>query len=190
MLLNLKNHSMQIQKETPVAAVTIQEPRLLDQIRMLRQEIGDGLTDDDLTRLIRQTRLVKDTGFEFLSYASGFVTLCPQSPSSKHQPADTWVSAERARLAATIAAEFGLEVYEPLNRNNTYSFDNAMASMGRHFEFTVRQEPIAIAHAAYLKILLDMPRSVILRHRSELDRVFTSSILLDELARLYKASSD
>jgi hypothetical protein len=180
---------MNIQKAIPYQEPLAMRLRLLDQIRSFRHEIGDGLNDDEITRLIRRASLDEDSEFEFLSYSSGFVTLCSREKCiGRRISNEMWVSPKRMECAVNIAAKYGLEVYEPLNVDNTFTVFGGSQTRQRHFEFAFRQETIAIAHSVYIKVLLYMPKSLMLRHKTELNQVFSSSALLADLAQLYTES--
>ena len=47
---------------------------MLERILAIRSSVGDGLSDDELTRLLRTT-LLGEAGFGFLSFSNGLVTL-------------------------------------------------------------------------------------------------------------------
>lgn len=129
---------------------------LLDTIKAVRVTVGDGLNDDELTRLLRQTTLLNEAGFGFLSFSKGFVTLSvPQQDRATWYPKDGWIVPEKERLATAIAEKHGLLLSEPPDEPSNCRYPSPDGSKGHHhLELSNRWEAIVIAHPNYLKVRL------------------------------------
>jgi hypothetical protein len=67
---------------------------LLETILAIRSSVGEGLSDDELTLLLRTT-LLTEAGFSFLSFSRGLVTLTV--------PEQGWIAPEKEMTARAIA---------------------------------------------------------------------------------------
>ncbi|MDB6112772.1 MAG: hypothetical protein JWR69_4522 [Pedosphaera sp.] len=125
---------------------------LLDAIRAIRARVGDGLNDDEFTRLLHQSDLPIESGFSFLSYCDRFVTLkVPRQQLSDWYPEKGWVVPAKEKLARTIAEKYGISLCEPPD-----TLDPWLGSPNphHHLELSNQQETIIIVHPEYLKIRL------------------------------------
>ena len=143
---------------TPPPAKTKPTPKpagnLLDTIKAIRASVGDGLKDDELTCLLRQTTLLSEAGFGFLSISDGVVTFSvpPQDPGSWYSD-HAWIPPEKERIARMIAKKQRLSLSEPPNTPTHYLFPSGEpARPYHHFELSNRWEAIVIAHPHYLKV--------------------------------------
>lgn len=159
---------------------------LLDQIRALLNEIGNSLNDDELTRLFRQSSLPKDLGFMFLSYASGYVTLCLTAALADNPTRDSWLKPEHVKIAVGIANKYGLTLYEPPDSNHSFTANASEAFEKHHYQFDLRKDTVVIAHFAFLKIRLAPPPFALLHQESIHKGLFSGTELLQDLSTLYQ----
>jgi hypothetical protein len=133
-----------------------QAANLLETIKAVRATVGDGLNDDELTRLLRQTTLLNEAGFGFLSFSGGFVTLSvPTQDKSQWYPKSGWIAPEKEKLAAAIAAKHGFVLNQPPDEVSSFLFRSPDRPEGHHhLEFCNRWENVVIAHPNYLKVRL------------------------------------
>ena len=81
---------------------------LLDTIRAIRMSVGNGLNDDELTRLLRQVTLLTEAGFGFLSISGGVVTLSvPQQDLASWHPEKGWIAPRRRELPERLRKNTG-----------------------------------------------------------------------------------
>jgi hypothetical protein len=127
---------------------------LLDTIRVLRMSVGDGLNDDELTRLLQRTALPTEAGFAFLSYSDDFITLSvPQQVLANWYPDKGWIVAEKERIAREIAKKYGLSLYEPVDVAASGWLPQAgSTAIHHHLEFCDRWQTVIMAHPVYLKV--------------------------------------
>ena len=128
---------------------------LLDAIRAARESVGEGLNDDELTRLLLlDTELPTEAGFTFLSFSGGVVTLnVPQQDLAKWYPEKGWITPEKERVARAIAEKYQLALGEPPDLVSSYRFPNSeQATVHHHLELANRRETVVIAHPKYLKV--------------------------------------
>lgn len=127
---------------------------LLDTIRAIRMSVGNGLNDDELTRLLRQATLLTEAGFGFLSISGGVVTLSvPQQDLASWHPEKGWITPEKERIARAIAEKHEFSLSEPPDEPSDLRypcFDEAKAH--HHLVLSNRWEAIVIAHPYYLKV--------------------------------------
>src|SRR5260221_6331709 len=87
--------------------------RLLETILAIRSSVGEGLSDDDLTLLLRTT-LLTEAGFSFLSFSRGLVTLTvPEQDLTNWYPEQGWIAPEKEMTARAVAEKYELSLYEP-----------------------------------------------------------------------------
>ena len=127
---------------------------LLDAIRATRESVGDGLNDDELTRLLRQTTLPTEEGFAFLSFCSGIVTLSvPHQDLANWYPEQGWIAPEKERNARAIAEKYGLLLGEPPDEPSSFRCpSSAPANIHHHLELRNRWDAIIVVHPNYLKV--------------------------------------
>jgi hypothetical protein len=142
-------------------AICQPSPHLLDTIGAIRASIGDGLNDDELTRLMRQATLLNEAGFSFLSFSHGFVTLTvPHQDLANWYPDKGWIVPEKERIARAIAEKYGLSLCEPPNDTSSPRFLQLESPPAHHhLELVNRRETIIVAHPNYLKVRLLGTRS-------------------------------
>jgi hypothetical protein len=157
---------------------------LLDDIRAIRAEVGSGLNEDELTRLLQQTRLPAESGFAFLSYCDRFVALCvPPQDLAKWYPAEGWISPAKEKIARAIADKYRLSLCEPP--------DTAYPCMGlpnthHHLELGNEKETVIIAHPRFLKIRLFVATSLTRDAQLAQKPLQLGPALLEDLSDLYK----
>jgi len=163
--------------------------RLLDTIKAIRAGIGDGLNDNELTRLMRESTLLGEAGFGFVCFCDGYVTLSvPEQDPASWYPEKGWIAPEKEKVAREIACEYGLSLYEPVNAaTNFWHPQGDSAPVRHHLELTDRWQTVVVAHPQYLKIRLYGKSS---DHRYSWEALYPLPLgpdLLQELSALYSA---
>ncbi len=96
------------------------DPELLAEIKAIRASIGDGLNDDELTRLLREPPLPVQAGFAFRSFSEGMVTLSvPPQDLEKRYPEVGWIHPAKEMLARSRARKYDLALFEPPDSNHS-----------------------------------------------------------------------
>jgi hypothetical protein len=129
---------------------------LLERIISFRTRVGDGLNDEEVTRLLLQQALPPEAGFAFVSLCEGCATFSvpPQDPENWY-PEKGWVAPEKEAVARSIAAICGYALYEPPDTSSTFRASESSSTLvHHHLELTSQSESIVIAHPNYLKIRL------------------------------------
>jgi hypothetical protein len=128
-------------------------PDLLEGIISLRANVGDGLTDDELTRLLLHEALPSECGFTFVSLSDGCATfrVPPQDPANWY-PEKGWIAPEKESLAKVIAGGCGLSLYKPPDEH--FSYKPPGTEPHHHLEMGTQSVSIVFAHPRYLKIRL------------------------------------
>ncbi len=129
---------------------------LLDVIKAFCACVGDGLNEDELTRLLQVAALPPEAGFGFVSLSGGFVTLSvpPQDLAHWH-PETGWIVPEKERVASGIAERYGLFLHEPPDVNSSYLDPGSESTRPRHhLEFSDHRDAVVIAHPSFLKVRL------------------------------------
>jgi hypothetical protein len=138
--------------------------------------VGDGLTDEELTRLFLQEVFPSEDGFTFVCLRKGWATFrVPPQNFMRWYPETGWISPAKEAIAGSIAQDYGLSLSEPPDEKCPIS---PVDSEGRHhLEMSHETETVLIAHPRYLKIRL---------FDSETHRPLPSpKDLLERLAGLY-----
>ena len=161
------------------------ETHLLDAIREVQARVGDGLNDDELTRLLQKTALPVESGFAFLSYCDSFVTLSvPQQDLAAWYPDKRWIAAEKERVARSIAEKYKLSLCEPPDAKYLM-FDSP--NPHHHLELSNRWETVIIVHPEYLKIRLFGSVSASAHAQVVQQPLFLGANLLQALSTFYQA---
>ena len=128
--------------------------RLFDTIRVTRTCVGDGLNDDELTWLLRETALPTEEGFTFLSFRSGITTLnVPHQDLANWYSTQGWITVEKKRIAEAIAKKYGLLVGEPPDELSITQFSASdLPGIHHHLELRNRWDAIIVAHPNYIKV--------------------------------------
>ena len=129
-------------------------PHLLDAIQAIRASVGDGLNDDELTRLLQRTALPTEAGFAFLSFSDDFMTLSvPQQELANWYPDKGWIVAGKERIARALAKKYGLSLYEPVDVASSDWLAQAESGViHHHLEFCDRWQTVIVVHPQYLKV--------------------------------------
>ena len=129
---------------------------LLDTIKAIRASVGDGLNDDELTRLLRQATLLSEAGFGFLSISNGVVTLSvPHQDLESWHSEQAWMPPEKERIAQAIAEKHRLSLSEPPITSSSFLFPSGEPASPHHnFVLSNRWEAVVVAHPRYLKVRL------------------------------------
>jgi hypothetical protein len=171
----------------PASANVTSQPgeHLLDTIRAIRARVGDGLNDDEFTRLLHQAGLPVESGFAFLSYCDRFVTLKvpPQQPSDWY-PDKGWVTAAKERIARKIAEKYGLLLCEPPDMLNPWP---GSPNLHHHLELSNQLETVVVVHPEYLKIRMLVATSPLHWARTTQKPLAHCPDLLRDLSALYQA---
>ena len=126
---------------------------LLETILAIRSSIGDGLSDVELTCLLRTT-LLSEAGFSFLSFSRGLVTLTvPEQDLTTWYPEQGWIAPAKEKVARTIAEKYELSIYEPLDKaSNVWHPPKAPEIAHHHVEMSDRWQTVVVVHPRYLKV--------------------------------------
>ena len=162
-----------------------QSTDLLEVIKDIKASVGDGLNDDEFTRLLQQSALPTEAGFGFLSYSDRYVTFSvpPQGPA-KWYPEKGWIMAKKEKAAREIAQKYGLTLCEPPDAIfNCYDF----AVAHHHLELNSQRENIVVIHPRYLKIRLYVAADAARSARFTQKPLSFGPDLLQDLSALYQA---
>jgi hypothetical protein len=136
----------------------VSEPgtHLLQTIEATQANVGAGLSDDEFTRLLRQTGVPGEAGFAFLSFSDGVVMLSvPEQDLANWYPEEGWIVAEKEGIARVIAEKHGLSLGEPPDEASGFqSARSCSANIHHHLELNHGLETIVVAHPGYLKVRL------------------------------------
>jgi hypothetical protein len=159
--------------------------QLLDVIREMHDSVGDGLNDNEFTRLLEKTDLSGEAGFAFLSYGDRFVTLSvpPQHLANWH-PEKGWIVQEKEKIARAIAEKHDLTLCVP--PDTLFSWHDS-PNPHHHFELSNGRETVVIIHPQYLKIRLFVATERGLYTRVAQRPLNLGADLLQELSALYDA---
>jgi len=126
---------------------------LLDTILAIRSSIGDVLSDDELTRLLRTT-LLSEAGFSCLSFFRGLVTLTvPEQDLTSWYVEQGWIAPAKEKVARAIAEKYELSIYEPLDKaTNVWHPVEPPKVAHHHIEMSDRCQTVIVAHPRYLKV--------------------------------------
>lgn len=161
---------------------------LLDTIQALRTRVGDGLNDQEFSRLLWEERLPSEAGFGFLSFAEGCATLCvpPQNPDD-WSLAEVWIAPAKERIARLIAGKYQLLLSEPPDEIISSRLPPRNPPQEHHhLEFSNRKETVIVVHPFYLKVRLFKTISDTLYPRVAQSPLRWSPELLPDLATLYQ----
>ena len=128
---------------------------LLDAIRAAIESVGEGLTDDELTRLLLlDAQLPTEAGFAFVSFCGGVVTLSvPQQDLTNWYPEEGWVAPEQEKITLAIAKKYGLSLCEPPDLASSFRFPSvAQSNPHQYLELNTQRETVVVAHPKYLKV--------------------------------------
>lgn len=126
--------------------------RFLDELLQLKASVGDGLNDQEFTRLAFATLPDPAAEFSFISFSNSFVTFAvPPQRTEAWCATHRWIAEEKEELARQIGAEFGLMVCEPPDQ---LSYIISPRDAHHHLEFASLTETMAVAHPKYLKLRL------------------------------------
>ncbi len=128
---------------------------MLEKILAIRSSVGEGLSDDELTRLLRTT-LLSEAGFGFLSYSNGLVTLTvPEQDLKSWYAEQGWITPEKEKAARALAEKYELSLYEPVDRSASFLHPSSGPEVVRHhIELVDRRQAVIVAHPQYLKVRL------------------------------------
>ena len=165
---------------------TRKNSHLLETILATRSGVDEGLSDDDLTLLLRTT-LLTEAGFSFLSFSRGLVTLTvPEQELTKWYPERGWIAPEKEVTARAIAAKYELSFYEPVDSvTNNWLPVKAPELAHHHIQMNDRLQTVIVAHPKYLKVRV-LGRSERYRYDWEaLCPVHLGPEILQDLSALY-----
>jgi hypothetical protein len=164
---------------------------LLETIRALQASVGDGLTDNEVTRLLRESALPIEAGFKFLSFSDWFVTLTvPRQELANWYPEKGWIVPEKEGIARAIAKKYELFFFEPPDVNSSALYPQSDSpGPHHHLELNNREETVVVAHPQYLKIRLFKGPSGFVHALGARIPLLLSPELLQDLSFLYKSES-
>jgi hypothetical protein len=177
-------------KTTPQEKVIEPGTQLLEAIKTLRASVGDGLNDDEFTRLLRQSALPTEAGFDFLSYSDGCVTLTvPRQDPADWYPEEGWIRPAKEEIARAIAEKHGLTLCEPPDQSSNFLFPAADPPFEsrHHLELINQVETVVVAHPQYLKVRVYGAASVARYLWSAQAPLSLGPELLADLAALYRS---
>lgn len=162
-------------------------PHLLAVIRSARETVGDGLTEDELTRLLQKTDLPVEAGFSFLSLSAGMVTFnVPLQDLTHWYPDQGWIHPLKEKAARALAEKYHLCLCEPPDHSSSMvPTADGLRAPRHHLEFTNGWTTVLIAHPCYLKVRLFLPQgglSLVAEGRAPLP---SGPELLKDLSTLY-----
>jgi hypothetical protein len=160
--------------------------RLLETILAIRSSVGEGLSDDELTRLL-WTTLLSEAGFGFLSFSKGLVTLTvPEQDLARWYPEQGWIAPEKENVAGAIAEKYELSLHEPADASTSYWHPvKGPQLVHHHIELNDRRQTVIVAHPQYLKVRV-LGRSGRYRHDWEAHcPVVLGPEILQDLSALY-----
>jgi len=161
---------------------------LLDWIRDVRAQVGEGLDDFELTCLLRSMPRPSEAGFHFLAFFQGVATLAvpPQNPASWY-PDQGWVAPAKEKVALAIAAKYGLSVSEPPDEGSSHVRPpDGSAAAHHHLAFTNDMETVIVAHPRYLKVRLFGAAANSRHNRVGRAPIDLGPDLLPDLAAIYR----
>jgi hypothetical protein len=127
---------------------------LLETIRQLRSQVGDGLDDDEFTFFLQKQKLPAEAGFGFLCFHDGCVTLSvPAQDDPSWHPANGWIPPAKEQVGLRLARKLGLSLSEPPDAPRVAAFPGA-GGPHHHLRLATRKENLVIAHPEYLKVRL------------------------------------
>jgi len=162
---------------------------LLAAIRSASESVGEGLNDDELTRLLLlDTELPSEAGFTFLSLSGGVVTLSvPHQDLAKGYPEQRWVTPDKENTAREIAEKYELSLCEPPDLPSNFLYpDPEQATAHHHLEFINRRETVVVAHPKYLKVRINRDAPDGTFHAKASRPLALGPELLQDLAALYR----
>jgi len=126
---------------------------LLEIIRTIRARVGDGLEDEEFAFFLQRRNLPEDSGFTFMCYHDGCVTLAvpPQDGTSWQQSG--WIAPAKEIIGVELAQKHGLILSAPPDAPPTFISSGAW-EYHHHLRLSNRKETLIIAHPEFLKIRL------------------------------------
>ena len=167
--------------DKPAAAES--DKYLLDNIRAIKTSVGDGLNDDEFTRLLQKTVLPTEAGFIFLSYSDRCLALSvPRQDPADWYLQNGWITAEKEKIARMIAEKYKLSLSEPPDARHACV---ETPQPHHHLELCNKWETIVVAHPQFLKIRLFTLADAARYGRSAQRPLALGPELLNDLASLY-----
>lgn len=158
-------------------------PRLLDIILNYRFGIGDGLTDEEFSRFLKEAKLPAERGFSFLCYCGGFVTFSvPQQRELDWYTPDGRIQMAKENIARDLAQKHELFLYEPPDLVIRWCH---MSNPHHHLQFNNELGPVVVAHPQYAKVRLIEPTGPTRFAGGMMRTVSLGPDVLSELATLY-----
>jgi len=129
---------------------------LLESIRATRESVGEGLNDDEFTRLVRCPSPPTEAGFTLISFCDGVATFSvPEQDFATWYPKEGWITPEKDSVGRMIAEKYGLTLGEPPDEPPSCRFPSAEPVITHHhLEFIAHRTTLIVAHPKYLKVRL------------------------------------
>lgn len=158
------------------------EVNLLDRIRTMRVEVGDELTDEEFTRLARETKPPSEAGFAFLGYCNRFALFSvPRQDPANWYPEKGWIHPEKEKIVKEIADKYGFSICEPPDVKDG---SRDAANPHHHLQLSNPHETIVIIHPQFLKVRLFGLASQTSKAQRPLHK---KCELMQDLSRLYRS---
>lgn len=120
---------------------------MLKKILAIRASVGEGLSDNDLSCLLRESTLLNEAGFGFLSFFDGMVTFTvPEQDLATWYPKEAWSAPEKEQVARALAKKHMLFLYEPPDHLSPPCRPEYHDRVKHHFELANPQETVVVAH--------------------------------------------
>jgi hypothetical protein len=156
---------------------------LLEAIRGVLANIGDGLNDTELTGLLQKTALPTHGEFRFVSYADRSVTLSvPTQNLANWYPKEGWILPAKREVALAIAEQHDLSLCEP--PDTLYPWMD-LPNPHHHLELSNGREIVIVAHPYYLKVKLFVAGDPVRHSRNSQKPLTLGADILEDLAALY-----
>ncbi len=129
---------------------------LLEIIRALRACVGDGLSEQELSRIVQAAEVPQEAGFGFRSVQDGFVVLSipPQDPANWYRE-NGWITCEKEQAAIGIATKYGLFLFESSDTgSNPLDLESSSPCIRHQIELNDGCDTLVIAHPDRLKVRL------------------------------------
>jgi hypothetical protein len=132
---------------------------VLEKVRGLQDEIGEGVDEAVLTDLLRSEGGLTAHGFRFLRISGEFAVFeVPKQNARNWYREGGWPAAEKERIAGRIAAKHHLEVHEPPDLDTA----SVYGEYRRHcIVLDNSRDILVVAHPRYLKIRISRNQAIL-----------------------------
>jgi hypothetical protein len=132
-----------------------QTVHLLDTIRAFWMDVGNALSDSELTFYLRDAQLPPEEGFAFLGFADGNVVFSvPKQNPGDWYSTKNWVAPVKENIARAIAKKHHLSLYQPLDGPFNFYPKSSLGIGHHHLELTDQRQTVIVVHPLFLKVRL------------------------------------